>query len=354
VSLQSLKKQIETENTIFFLPTDEGDTNRGCGKPHSVFAPSSTKVAFDQLMASYEAKALAELNYRGAAPLPRRRTIIRILKVLLSILFPGYHGSPMNSPTFKAKLRYRWAWLSNSLADQISLGMRFLHRSDGQDGWDANEYDEWACQKAEALLAEIPRIRWTLTQDVRAALQRDPAVRDQHEILLAYPGIYAVAVYRLAHHLAKTGVPLIPRIMSEHAHSMTGIDIHPQAQIGHGFFVDHGTGVVIGQTCVIGNNCTLYQGVTLGALYFPRDDDGNLIRGMEQKRHPTLEDNVIVYSNASVLGGETIVRRNSVIGANVWLSHSLPPETVAWIEERSLRYKPRPVSRAALEVGKDI
>src|SRR3989442_1141749 len=154
---------------------------------------------------------------------------------------------------------------------------------------------------------------------------------------ILYPGVEAVTIYRIAHELLLLGVPLIPRMMTEHAHAKTGIDIHPGARIGASFFIDHGTGVVIGETCDIGAHVKLYQGVTLGALSFPRDADGNIIRGM--KRHPTLEDEVVVYANATILGGETVVGHHAVIGSNVCLTHSVDPDTVVSLEKPSLRIK---------------
>jgi serine O-acetyltransferase len=173
------------------------------------------------------------------------------------------------------------------------------------------------------LMRRLPAIRRTLTTDVQAAYEGDPAAHTYAEITLSYPCICAITTHRLAHELYKLDVPLIPRIMSEHAHSMVGIDIHPGAQIGESFFIDHGTGVVIGETSIIGNHVKLYQGVTLGARSFPLDEHGRPIKGT--KRHPTLEDDVIVYAGASILGGSTVVGRGSIIGGNVWLDRSVPP-----------------------------
>src|SRR5207237_7595838 len=184
---------------------------------------------------------------------------------------------------------------------------------------------------------QLPELRYLLEQDVEAAYVRAPAAHSHHEIVFCYPGLEAVTVYRLAHELLLQGVPLIPRMMTELAHSKTGIDIHPGARIGPGFFIDHGTGVVIGETCDIGRGVKLYQGVTLGALSFPRDAAGNIIRGM--KRHPTLEDEVDVYANATILGGDTVVGHHAVIGSSVWLTHSVAPYTVVSMEKPSLRIK---------------
>ncbi len=180
-------------------------------------------------------------------------------------------------------------------------------------------------------------MRLILEQDAQAAFEGDPAAKSHHEIIFCYPGLEAVSVYRIAHELLLLGVPLIPRMMTEYAHQKTGIDIHPGARIGPGFFIDHGTGVVIGETCDIGANVKLYQGVTLGALSFPRDAAGNIIRGM--KRHPTLEDDVVVYANATILGGDTVIGKGAVIGSSVWLTQSVGPSTVVSLEKPSLRIK---------------
>jgi serine O-acetyltransferase len=162
-----------------------------------------------------------------------------------------------------------------------------------------------------------------LQEDIQAAYEGDPAARSTMEIVMSYPGLYAITVHRIAHALYRQGVHLIPRVMSEHAHSKTGIDIHPGATIGAGFFIDHGTGVVIGETCTIGKRVKLYQGVTLGALSFAKDDTGALVKGV--KRHPDVEDKVVIYAGATILGGDTVIGHDSVIGGNVWLIHSVPP-----------------------------
>lgn len=180
-------------------------------------------------------------------------------------------------------------------------------------------------------LARLPAVRSQLAEDVEAALDGDPAARSFGEIVAAYPSIEAVATYRIAHELHVLGVPLLPRIVTEQAHARTGIDIHPGARIGRRFFIDHGTGVVIGETCEIGDNVKLYQGVTLGARSFARDEGGAMVRG--RKRHPTLEDDVTIYAGATILGGETVIGRGSVIGGNVWLTHSVEPCTLVQIAE---------------------
>jgi serine O-acetyltransferase len=186
------------------------------------------------------------------------------------------------------------------------------------------------------LLSALPEIRRVMATDVRAAFDGDPAAKSHDEIIFSYPGIMAISVYRLAHTLFNLGVPLLPRMMTEYAHSVTGIDIHPGATIGERFVIDHGTGVVVGETTVIGNNVRIYQGVTLGALSLPRDA-GNQLRG--KKRHPTIEDDVIIYSGATILGGDTTIGARSVIGGNVWLTESVPPDTKVLIEAPRLIYK---------------
>jgi serine O-acetyltransferase len=189
------------------------------------------------------------------------------------------------------------------------------------------------------LIRAIPEIQSILQDDIVAAYEGDPAAKSTMEVVMSYPGMYAITVHRIAHLLYEKDVPLIPRIMSEYAHSRTGIDIHPGARIGSGFFIDHGTGVVIGETCVIGRNVKLYQGVTLGALSFEKDAQGRLVKGT--KRHPNVEDHVVIYAGATILGGETTIGAHSEIGGNVWLIHSVPPHS------RVYNQQPRPLIRQA-------
>lgn len=190
---------------------------------------------------------------------------------------------------------------------------------------ECGECAERATATVEKFFALIPEIRTSLLADVRAGYEGDPAAKSEVEVMIAYPGFHAIAVYRIAHALLCLGVPLLPRMMSEEAHSRTGIDIHPGAKIGDGFFIDHGTGVVIGETCTIGRRVKLYQGVTLGALSFEKDENGLPVKGV--KRHPDVEDNVVIYAGATILGGDTRIGRGSVIGGNVWLVRSVPPNS---------------------------
>ena len=173
------------------------------------------------------------------------------------------------------------------------------------------------------LINDFPKIREMIQSDIEAAYNGDPAATSTEEILLSYPSIRAVFIHRIAHELYKLNVTIIPRIMSEYAHQLTGIDIHPGASIGRSFFIDHGTGVVVGETCTIGDNVKIYQGVTLGALSFPLDELGNPIKGI--KRHPNIEDNVVIYAGATILGGKTTIGHDTVLGSNIWLTHSVPP-----------------------------
>jgi serine O-acetyltransferase len=273
-------------------------------------------------------------HHLGHKPLPSREAIGDMLADLMDVLFPGY-GRRQNLHI--GNVEYHVGDLIDGLHDkltqQITRALRHECEADPSDP----DCEGIAQQKTVEFLRRLPELRYLLQQDVESAFLGDPAAKSHVEIVFCYPGLEAITVYRLAHELVKLEVPLIPRMMTEHAHSKTGIDIHPGARIGPGFFIDHGTGVVIGETCDIGRNVKLYQGVTLGALSFPRDAHGNIIRG--KKRHPTLEDEVVVYANATILGGETVIGHHAVIGSNVWLTHSVAPHTVVALEKPQLRMK---------------
>lgn len=255
--------------------------------------------------------------------LPSKADMLAALDDLVALALPDCAPGPGASAAGAGDARPDEDALSRRLFDLFLS----VHRYYGATLACARTLDCGAAAKkaAEGLLAAMPEIRETLREDVRAAYEGDPAARSELEVVLAYPGFYAIAVHRVAHALRALGVPLVPRVMSERAHSLTGIDIHPGATIGPGFFIDHGTGVVIGETCVIGRRVKLYQGVTLGALSFAKDGDGNLVKGI--KRHPDVEDNVVIYAGATILGGETRIGHDSVIGGNVWLIHSVPPHS---------------------------
>lgn len=259
-------------------------------------------------------------RFAGACQvLPSRAAVVRILERLQSVLFPGYFGP---ADVTAQNLRYRVGdeldQVGLALEEQIRRGLCFECRDAGTS--------EVNARRARALtrdfLAKLPTIRRLLATDVEAAYQGDPAAHSPDEALFCYPGIIAITHQRLAHELYLLGVPLLPRMITEHAHSVTGIDIHPGAAIGERFFVDHGTGVVIGETCIIGDGVRLYQGVTLGARSFPLDANGNPIKGIP--RHPIVEDDVVVYGGATILGRITI-GRGSAIGGNVWLTRSVGP-----------------------------
>ena len=273
-------------------------------------------------------------SHLGHRPLPSREAVVEVLTDLMDILYPGYWR---RQNLHIGNVEYHVGDLIDGLHDKLTVQIARALRHEYCHEQPHVDFEALAQQKAVELLRRLPELRQALELDVQAAYEGDPAAKSLHEIIFCYPGLEAVTVYRIAHELLLLGVPLIPRMMTEHAHSRTGIDIHPGARIGPSFFIDHGTGVVIGETCDIGTHVKLYQGVTLGALSFPRDAAGNIIRGM--KRHPTLEDDVVVYANATILGGDTVIGHNAVIGSSVWLTHGVPPYTVVSLEKPSLRIK---------------
>lgn len=262
--------------------------------------------------------------------LPGQKAVIELLENLVGVLFPGCHGhAPISNENAEESLRRTLADTALRLRDQTQRA--FAYQCEFEKCTNCGDCREKATGAITALLDRLPKIRAVLQEDITAAYEGDPAARSTMEIVLSYPGIYAITVQRIAHSLYQEKVPLIPRVMSEYAHSRTGIDIHPGAQIGPGFFIDHGTGVVIGETCTIGRRVKLYQGVTLGALSFAKDADGHLVKGI--KRHPNVEDGVVIYAGATILGGETTLGHDSTIGANVWLIHSIPPYSKVYNQE---------------------
>ncbi|MBN2342932.1 MAG: serine acetyltransferase [Deltaproteobacteria bacterium] len=255
-------------------------------------------------------------------PLPKRDEIIKIVEELRSVLFPGYFGtSNINMENMRFHVGSALDHLLRIFAEQIRRGLCF--RCPQVNAGDAKCYDceQRAIHITNEFTSRLPKIQRMLAADVRAAFEGDPAANTPDEAVFCYPGILAITNYRLAHELYLLDVPVIPRIITEHAHSITGIDIHPGATIDEGIFIDHGTGVVIGETCEFGKNVKLYQGVTLGAKSFPMDENGNPVKGIP--RHPIVEDNVTIYSNATILG-RIRIGRGSVIGGNVWLTHGVP------------------------------
>jgi serine O-acetyltransferase len=274
------------------------------------------------------------IHHLGHKPLPNRDAIQDIIADLFDILFPGY-GRRQNLHI--GNVEYHVGDLVDGLHDKLTQQISRVLRHDCEQPVPDVDFEALAQQKTIDLLRRLPDVRNMLEQDVEAAYEGDPAAKGFHEIIFCYPGLEAVAVYRVAHELLLLGVPLIPRMMTEWAHAKTGIDIHPGARIGAGFFIDHGTGVVIGETCDIGTNVKLYQGVTLGALSFATDADGNLVRGT--KRHPTIEDYVVIYANATVLGGKTVVGHHAVIGSSTWITSSVTPHATVTLEKPRLNVR---------------
>jgi serine O-acetyltransferase len=310
--------------------------------------------------------------------LPDRGRVIEALDKLHWLLFPGFFGprapgspgSPGSSATpapgssgpaatsanshawidLDAHLQKLLSDVSEILFEQITAALRYARDVDhtsgggGGGGKDSNEVRAQCETRARATLASfasrLPAVRRLLSLDVQAAYDGDPAAHHTDEVIFCYPGMRALSTHRLAHELYRLSVPLIPRMMAEHAHSQTGIDIHPGARIGKSFFIDHGTGVVIGETTVIGDHCRIYQGVTLGAKSFPKDEQGKLIRSA--KRHPTLEDHVTVFAGATILGGDTTIGAGSVINGGVFLTNSVPPGHIVRAPKAELTMRNNP------------
>lgn len=266
--------------------------------------------------------------------IPSKDSVIKIINKFLEIIFPGYFSSEKIDPVnLNFYIGQCVTELFSLLSEQVISSIRH----------DCFRYD-LSCQECNKkgyeitieVMKKIPSIRNLLALDIEAAYEGDPAARSYDEIIFSYPGIFAISVFRIAHILYEYEVPLLPRIMTEYAHSKTGIDIHPGAKINKGFAIDHGTGVVIGETATIGSNVRIYQGVTVGALSLPKDTV-NKLRG--KKRHPDIEDDVIIYSGATILGGDTIIGARSIISGNVWLTESVPPDTLVYMEKPKLVYK---------------
>lgn len=275
-------------------------------------------------------------NHLGHCPLPNYDAVIEAMEWMKEILFPGYrHRDGLHLGNIGYYVGDLVDKLHDVLTQQIARALRHeANHSAECDPVRLADFEALGQAKTVAFLNQLPDLSELLAMDVQAAYDGDPACKSLDEVILCYPGLEAVTVYRLAHLLHELEVPLIPRMMTEWAHGRTGIDIHPGAKIGPHFFIDHGTGVVIGETCEIGSHVKLYQGVTLGALSFAKDAHGRLVRGT--KRHPTIEDRVVIYANATVLGGRTVVGHDSVIGSSVWLTRSVPPHTTVTLERPNL------------------
>jgi serine O-acetyltransferase len=284
--------------------------------------------SIDALLDSYGQYGL--VNHAGGDNLPSRESIEDILRGLSELIFPGFRENEgLDHDNLRLITGEKVYHIARELIRELEKSIAFsVRNSRGEDQVFSCGRD--GCHAAAELIVEdffeeLPRIRSVLNLDMKAAFRGDPAAKSTAEVILSYPGFEAIMIHRLAHFFWTRQVPLIPRMMSEMVHSSTGIDIHPGADIGESFFIDHGTGVVIGETTVIGRNVKLYQGVTLGALSVKKEE-ANL------KRHPTIEDEVTIYSNATILGGETVIGRGSIVGGNVWLTASVPPDTRVYIK----------------------
>ncbi len=263
------------------------------------------------------------INHIEGPNLPSREAVEDIILDIINVVFPGYYEKlELSREDVRLYVWEKIVAVYHGLSAEIAKSLRTTPDANGPSDEDLTFR---AVDITVQFLARIPHVRQMLNDDVQAAYDGDPAARTLDEIIVSYPGLFAITVYRAAHELFHLNVPLIPRIMTEFAHSKTGIDIHPGAHIGNSFFIDHGTGIVIGETTRIGDNVRIYQSVTLGALSFKKDKKGRIAKG--GKRHPTIEDNVVIYAGATILGGDTVIGRNSVIGGNVWLLESVPPET---------------------------
>jgi serine O-acetyltransferase len=306
---------------------------RNQGKVERDWVEKGVPQLVDGLLENYG--KFGGMDHLEGRDLPSKAVVIEVLDDLYSILFPGYLG---DSEVTKANVKYHVGMKVTSvytrLTAEVEKSLKYIFRK--------IECPQDACvQRAhfvvKELLEALPEIRSMLSGDIQAAYDGDPAAVSNEEVILSYPCVLAITTYRIAHELYMRGVPIIPRIMSEQMHSQTGIDIHPGAKIGKNFFIDHGTGVVIGETAEIGDNVKLYQGVTLGALSFPKDEKGNIIKG--RKRHPTIGNNVVIYSGATLLGGETVIGDNVIIGGNVWITSSVPAGTRITIAAPEQKYK---------------
>jgi serine O-acetyltransferase len=272
--------------------------------------PAWMSELVDAVCASYR-----EDSKIDALKMPSKDALVQILTQSKQVLFPGYFGTPSlrldNVRYFAGEILTEIAW---SLSQEIFKAFMAVGHP---------KTEKQSELLAQEVLEEYPQIRLRLKKDVQAALDGDPAAKSVSEVILSYPCVEVIATHRIAHELYRRGIPLLPRILSEHAHSKWGVDIHPGASIGEYFFIDHGTGVVIGETTVIGARVKIYQGVTLGALSFPRDKTGSVLKNV--KRHPTIEDRVTIYANATILGGQTVIGKDAVIGGNAWIVKSVLP-----------------------------
>lgn len=305
-------------------------------------AQQAIEAAVDAVAESYgQGRAIDSLE---TTALPNRRKIIEALGDLEHACFMGFYSSEtLTQVNLRHYIRQRMYRASDILVEQIARALVYDRRRGGApEQRDLTRSEEVVTE----LMAAMPRLRCQLSLDVQAAIDGDPSTESFEEVVFSFPAIKAITIYRIAHELDQRGIPMVPRIMAEHAHSETGIEIHPGARIGQRFFIDHGTGVVVGQTAIIGNDVKLYQGVTLGAVSMPRDANGEFERSV--KRHPTIEDGVTIYANATILGGETVVGRGSIIGANTWMTESVPPNTRVSFSSRGSGQRSQTIGPAEL------
>ena len=331
-----------TAGKLCGVPTNAREALRASAPRHS-FSPVEFKAedAVEALLQTYS--ETGGINYLDvAAFLPSRAAVDAICADLMSLMFPGFRGEALvRSEDLPATTRTRVKSLHTRLKAEICKS--FGRTRTPQD------VEAKAEEILTAFISQLPELRKMIWKDIDAAYEGDPAARSYEEIVLAYPSLEAIAIQRMAHLLYEKELALIPRMMTEWAHSRTGIDIHPGAKIGPYFFIDHGTGVVIGESCEIGARVKLYHGVTLGARSFQKDERGKIKKG--GKRHPTVEDDVTIYPNSTVLGGETVIGARSTIGGNVFLAHSVPPDSLVYYEEKQLQIVPKRKRKAAGETA---
>ena len=334
---QENKENLENQDTETYCWNPEKMLDalmKGKKSLENNWSETGLPLLVDEIIRNYE--TFGGMDHLEGKDLPSKKVVIEVLEDLLTMFFPGYLGK---TGITKSNIKY---FLGNTLTSvytrltgEVDKSLKYICRK-------IKECPEDICQKraqvvVKELLEKIPEIRSLLSGDIEAAYNGDPAAVSTEEVIISYPCVLAITTYRIAHELYLRGVPLIPRIMSEYIHSQTGIDIHPGAKIGKNFFIDHGTGVVIGETAEIGDNVKIYQGVTLGALSFPKDEKGHIIRG--RKRHPTVGNNVVIYSGATLLGADAIVGNNVVIGGNVWITSRVASGTKITIAPPELKYK---------------
>jgi serine O-acetyltransferase len=301
-------------------PTSSSNGERPHGSPPAAAPPSPEAGDLELADAILSAAEGMREGLASDGPLPPRQDIRLIVEELIEVLFPESHRMGTDGGSLREHVARTIASLGHRLEGAVLLGLR-------RGGREVSARHQASCRRrartiVRGLLDALPELRSELAHDVVAAFESDPAATGIDEVVACYPGLYAIAVYRVAHRLLLHGAEVVPRMLTEHAHSRTGIDIHPGALIGSSFFIDHGTGIVIGETTVIGNRVRIYQGVTLGALSIR--DRGRTDKPHAKKRHPTIEDDVIIYANATILGGQTVIGRAAVVGGNAWITYSVP------------------------------